>query len=73
MPIRTVDGSVLFIRDVAHARDGYAPQTNIVTMNDVRAVMMSIEKTGSASTIDIVTRVKNVLSAKISKTVCHPH
>ncbi|KTC95219.1 efflux RND transporter permease subunit [Legionella feeleii] len=54
-------GGVLYIRDVAHVRDGFPPQTNIITVNGKRAVMMSVQKTGNASTLNIVSRVKALL------------
>src|SRR2546427_10881507 len=49
------------MRDVAHVRDGFSPQTNIVLANGQRGVLMSVYKTGSTSTIDIGTRVKQIL------------
>jgi multidrug efflux pump subunit AcrB len=49
------------MKDVAHVRDGFSPQTNIVLSNGQRGVLMSIYKTGTASTIDIVDRVKQML------------
>jgi multidrug efflux pump subunit AcrB len=61
MPIKRFNGGVLYIRDVAHVRDGFAPQTNIVRVNGSRAVLMSVEKTGSASTLAIVNRVKEMV------------
>jgi len=61
LPIRVKDGSTLYIHDVAHVRDGFAPQTNIVRVDGQRAVLMSIQKTGNASTLDIVSRVKELL------------
>ena len=61
MPVKSTPGRVLYIRDVAHVRDGFAPQTNIVRVNGQRAVMMSIQKTGNASTLNIVNRVKALL------------
>ena len=61
MPIKTVNGAVIYIRDVAHVRDGFPPQTNIVRVNGSRAILMSIMKTGSASTLDIIKGVQNVL------------
>ena len=42
------------MRDVAHVRDGFSPQTNIVRVNGQRGVLMSVYKTGNASTLDIV-------------------
>jgi len=62
MPIKTVNGAVLYIRDVAHVRDGNPPQTNIVRVNGNRAILMSVMKTGSASTLDIIAGVKAVLA-----------
>lgn len=61
VPVKSTPGRVLYIRDVAHVRDGFAPQTNIVRVDGKRAVMMSIQKTGNASTLDIVHRVKDLL------------
>ena len=54
LPIRSVNGAVIYVRDVAHVRDGYPPQTNIVRVDGKRAILMSILKTGSASTLDII-------------------
>src|ERR1700720_4529495 len=58
LPIKTVNGSTIYMRDVAHIRDGFSPQTNIVRANGQRGVLMAVYKTGSASTLDIVSRVK---------------
>jgi len=54
LPIKSVNGAVIYIRDVAHVRDGFPPQTNIVRVDGQRATLMSILKTGSASTLDII-------------------
>src|ERR1035441_1144132 len=59
LPIRSVNGAVIYIRDVAHVRDGSPPQTNIVRVDGKRAVLMSIMKTGSASTLDIIEGVRS--------------
>jgi CzcA family heavy metal efflux pump len=61
LPVKSTPGRVLYIRDVAHVRDGFAPQTNIVRVDGHRAVMMSIQKTGNASTLDIVNKIKSLL------------
>jgi len=61
LPIRTRDGSVVYIRDVAHVRDGYPPQTNIVRLEGKRAVLMSVLKTGNASTLDIINSINDKL------------
>jgi CzcA family heavy metal efflux pump len=62
LPVKTVNGATIYMKDVAHVRDGFSPQTNIVLSNGQRGVLMSIYKTGSASTIDIVDRVKQMLA-----------
>ncbi|HTZ88724.1 MAG TPA: efflux RND transporter permease subunit [Alloacidobacterium sp.] len=54
LPIRAVNGATVYIRDVAHVRDGFPPQTNIVRVDGQRASLLSILKTGDASTLDIV-------------------
>ena len=61
LPVKTVNGSTVFMRDVAHIRDGFSPQTNVVLANGQRGVLMSVYKTGSASTLSIVDRVKQTL------------
>ena len=61
LPIKAVNGAMIYIRDVAHVRDGYPPQTNIVRVNGSRAILMSVMKTGSSSTLDIIKGVQNVL------------
>ena len=63
LPIRTVNGAMIFVRDVAHVRDGYPPQTNIVRVDGKRAIMMSIMKTGSASTLQIIKDVHGVIDS----------
>ena len=63
LPIRTRDGSVIYIRDVAHVRDGYSPQTNIVRLEGRRAVLMSVLKTGTTSTLDIINSINEKLPA----------
>ena len=54
LPVRSVNGAMIYVRDVAHVRDGNPPQTNIVHVDGRRAILMSILKTGSASTLDII-------------------
>ncbi|MGF6695954.1 multidrug efflux pump subunit AcrB [Paraburkholderia sp. MM5496-R1] len=61
LPIKTVAGGVVYVRDVAHVRDGYAPQTNIVRSDGKRAALLTIEKSGSASTLTIIQQVKAML------------
>jgi CzcA family heavy metal efflux pump len=61
LPVKTVNGSTIYLRDVAHVRDGFSPQTNVVLANGQRGVLMSVYKTGNASTLSIVDRVKQTL------------
>ncbi len=63
LPIKTVNGAVITIRDVAHVRDGYPPQTNIVRVDGKRAILMNVFKTGSASTLDIIKGVREKLES----------
>ena len=58
LPIKTVNGAMLRIRDVAQVRDGYQPQQNIVRQDGTRGVLLTILKSGAASTLDVVARVK---------------
>jgi len=61
LPVKTVNGSTIYLRDVAHVRDGFSPQTNVVLANGQRGVLMSVYKTGNASTLSIVDRVKKTI------------
>ncbi|BAN27841.1 efflux RND transporter permease subunit [Caballeronia insecticola] len=61
LPIKTVNGGVIYVRDVAHVIDGFAPQTNIVRADGKRAALLQVEKTGSASTLTIIAQVKAML------------
>ncbi|HEX4388491.1 MAG TPA: efflux RND transporter permease subunit [Steroidobacteraceae bacterium] len=58
MPVTTRNGTVIYVKDVAHVRDGYPPQTNIVRRDGHRGVLMSVLKTGSSSTLDIIKEIK---------------
>ena len=66
LPIRSVNGATIYVRDVAHVRDGYPPQTNIVRSDGVRGALMSILKSGDESTIDIVKGVRGLLPTVLS-------
>jgi len=61
LPLKSVRGTTIFIRDVANVRDGYSPQTNMVHVGGKRSVLMSILKNGSASTLDIAGYVRDML------------
>ena len=63
LPIKAVNGTTIYVHDVAHVRDGFPPQTNIVRVDGGRAVLMTVQKSGSASTLDIINRVKDKLPA----------
>jgi CzcA family heavy metal efflux pump len=62
LPIKTVNGTTVYIRDVAHVRDGAPPQTNIVHVNGNRSVLMTVLKNGSASTLAIIAGVKQKIA-----------
>jgi multidrug efflux pump subunit AcrB len=61
LPVKSVNGTIVHIRDVAHVRDGFAPQTNVVRVDGQHASLMTIQKTGDASTLDIVDQIKKRL------------
>ena len=61
IPVKTTNGATVFLREVAHVRDGFSPQTNIVKQNGQRGLMMSIYKNGGASTLDVVGHLKEKL------------
>jgi len=61
LPIKSVNGAMVYIRDVAHVHDGNAPQTNVVHVDGNRSVLMSVLKNGSTSTLAIVDGVREKL------------
>ncbi len=61
IPVKTIGNTIIYVRDVANVRDGSIPQTNVVRFNGQRATMLDIQKTGNASTLDIVSGVKKML------------
>jgi multidrug efflux pump subunit AcrB len=61
IPIKTVGNTTIYLRDVAWVRDGFPPQTNIVRVNGQRSSLLSVLKTGDASTLDIVSGIKGLL------------
>ncbi len=66
LPIRQVNGSMIFIRDVAQVHDGFAVQTNIVRQNGQRASLLTVLKSGGASTLDVVDRIQKTLPRILS-------
>jgi len=58
LPIKEVNGAMVYIRDIGHVRDGAAVQTNIVRRNGRRSALLTVLKSGAASTLDVVNRVR---------------
>ncbi|MGD0462687.1 MAG: efflux RND transporter permease subunit [Tepidisphaeraceae bacterium] len=63
LPIKTVNGTTVYIKDVAHVRDGFSVQNSIVHADGKRGALMVILKNGGSSTLDIVSRIKAILPA----------
>jgi multidrug efflux pump subunit AcrB len=63
LPIKTVDGTVIRVRDVAQVRDGYMPQQNVVRQDGVRSTLISVLKNGNASTLQVANGVKSAMAA----------
>jgi CzcA family heavy metal efflux pump len=59
VPVKTVNGSLVYMRDIAHVRDGWAVQQNASRADGKPNVLLSVMKTGSVSTLDIVNQIKN--------------
>ncbi len=58
LPVKVVNGATIRVRDVAQVRDGYQPQMNVVRQDGQRGALLTILKSGSSSTLDVVARVK---------------
>ena len=61
IPVKTVGGTTIYIKDVAWVRDGFPPQTNIVRVNGQRSVLLTIQKAGNASTLNVIAGIKALL------------
>ena len=61
LPIKQVNGAVVYVRDVAQVHDGFSVQNNIVSAGNRRASLLTVLKSGGASTIDVVRRVREIL------------
>ncbi|WP_250477353.1 efflux RND transporter permease subunit [Caballeronia sp. INML1] len=61
IPVRTLNGATTYLREVAHVRDGFSPQTNIVRQDGHRGVLISVLKNGNASTLSIVNTLQDLL------------
>src|SRR4051812_30386084 len=68
LPVKTVNGTVIYMRDVAYVHDGSPPQTNAVHVNGASAVLLTIMKSGASSTLDIINGVKALLPS-VSQTL----
>ncbi|MBB5063445.1 efflux RND transporter permease subunit [Granulicella mallensis] len=67
LPIKTVNGATVYIRDIGNVRDGFPPQTNIVRVDGQRSSLLSIQKTGNSSTLDIIANVRAQLPSILSQ------
>ena len=73
LPVKAVNGTTIYMRDIANVHDGSAPQTNIVRSDGKRAALLTVEKTGSASTLTIIDQVKAMLATtEVGKLHCPP-
>ena len=61
VPVKVQNGAIIYVRDVAHVRDGFSPQTNIVRQNGVRSTLLSVIKNGNVSTLKIVDDVNAMI------------
>jgi len=66
LPIKMVNGALIYVRDVAHVRDGYQPQQNIVRKDGQRGALVTVFKGGKASTMDVVKGVRAILPRVIA-------
>src|SRR5262245_10668424 len=67
IPIKTVDGRTVYIRDVANVRDGNIPQTNMVHVEGRRSVLMTILKNGDASTLEVNARIREAIPRALDR------
>ena len=68
IPIKSIGDTTIYISDVAWVRDGFPPQTNIVRVNGQRSVLLTIQKAGDSSTLDVISGIKSILP-RIAATV----
>ncbi len=61
LPVKVISGATIYMRDVAHVRDGFPPQTNVVHVNGRRSVLLTVLKNGATSTLAIIAGVKDKL------------
>ncbi len=67
IPVKVVNGTTVYVRDVASVRDGYAPQQSIVHVGGKKSVLMTILKNGGASTLDVANRVRQTLPLTLAR------
>ena len=67
LPIKTVNGATIYIHDIGNVRDGFPPQTNIVRVDGQRSSLLSVQKTGNSSTLDIIANVRAALPSILSQ------
>ncbi|HSS01974.1 MAG TPA: efflux RND transporter permease subunit [Kofleriaceae bacterium] len=67
LPIKTVEGRTVYIRDVANVRDGNTPQTNLVHVEGRRSVLMTILKNGDASTLEVNQRIRDAIPRALDR------
>jgi multidrug efflux pump subunit AcrB len=63
LPVKTLNGTTVYLRDVAHARDGYAPQTSMVVTDGTKGGLLPVLKAPGASTLDVVSRLHTAVPA----------
>ena len=68
IPIKTIGDTTIYMKDVAWVRDGFPPQTNIVRVDGQRSVLLTIQKAGDASTLNVISGIKSLLP-RIAATV----
>jgi multidrug efflux pump subunit AcrB len=68
LPIKTVNGTVVYMHDVAHVHDGSPPQTNVVHVDGKSAVLLAVVKAGATSTLSIISGIKQLLPS-VAKTL----
>jgi multidrug efflux pump subunit AcrB len=61
IPLKTIGGTTIYMKDVAWVRDGFPPQTNIVRVNGQRSVLLTVQKAGDASTLNVIAGIKALL------------
>jgi multidrug efflux pump subunit AcrB len=61
LPVKKINGTIIYVHDVAYVHPGSPPQTNLVRVNGSRAVLMTILKAGSASTLSVIDGIKSLL------------